>query len=139
MSGELKACVEQADRDAAEQWRFIEGRYSEYEGDFVADLAADFARHRRAPAWEGIETVPDALKDGTEILICGGTFTDDDDWTGTPRPFTGRAIVTYHQGYTNPAGDHQWKGQPCHSHDEYRWHEPLFWQPLPAAPADGGK
>lgn len=41
--------ITQADIEAAEQWRFIECmRCSEYEGDFVHDLAADFARHRIA-------------------------------------------------------------------------------------------
>ena len=41
--------VTQADREAAEEWAFIEcRRCSEYEGDFPADLAADFARHRIA-------------------------------------------------------------------------------------------
>lgn len=41
--------VTQADREAAENWRFIECRHcSEYGGDFVNDLAEDFARHRLA-------------------------------------------------------------------------------------------
>lgn len=41
--------VEQVDRDAAAEWSFIECRHcSEYEGNFEADLAEAFARHRLA-------------------------------------------------------------------------------------------
>lgn len=40
--------VVQADREAAAEWVFIECRHcSEYEGDFPADLAQAFARHRQ--------------------------------------------------------------------------------------------
>lgn len=43
------ATVIQADREAAQEWGFIECRHcSEYEGDFVADLAEAFASHREA-------------------------------------------------------------------------------------------
>ena len=119
MSGELKACVEQADRDAAEQWRFIEGRYSEYEGDFVADLAADFARHRRAPAWEGIESAP---RDGTPLLLACATWPHS-TVLGKPVPIKVGGWDT--EGRQWDIFGASWI--------------PTHWQPLPAAPADGGK
>ena len=61
--------VTQADRMLAEQWRFIECMHcSQYEGDFVNDLAADFARHRIAnqpPAQDGlVEALQELLKIG---------------------------------------------------------------------------
>jgi hypothetical protein len=41
--------VTQADKDRADEWSgILNHRYSEYEGDPVADLAAEFARHRIA-------------------------------------------------------------------------------------------
>lgn len=38
--------VTQADRDRAEEWRFLLDQRGEYEGDAVEDLAIDFAAHR---------------------------------------------------------------------------------------------
>ncbi|ASK88493.1 hypothetical protein [Sphingorhabdus sp. SMR4y] len=62
----IQAQVTQADRDAADEWTFIECmRCSEYEGDFGADLAADFAAHRIA-ALDGLN--PDAIADVVEAL-----------------------------------------------------------------------
>jgi hypothetical protein len=61
-----QALVTQADRDAAADWTFIECmRCSEYEGDFGADLAADFAAHRIA-ALDGLN--PDAIADVVAAL-----------------------------------------------------------------------
>jgi hypothetical protein len=45
----MREDVTQADIDAAEEWRYIVNhRWSEYEGDPVADLAASFRDHRLA-------------------------------------------------------------------------------------------
>ena len=46
----------QADRDAANDWEhLISHRYSEYEGDVLADLTADFTAHRELGQREGRE------------------------------------------------------------------------------------
>jgi hypothetical protein len=79
---------------------------------------------RASPRWRPIETAP---KDGTEILICGGTFVDDNDWTATPWPYGRCSIVRWY--------DDSWEGEPNHSHDEFRRHEPTHWMPLPPPPA----
>ena len=53
--------VTQADRDAAEEWGFIECRHcSEYEGDFVPDLALAFARHRSLTPYARLNQERDA-------------------------------------------------------------------------------
>ena len=78
--------------------------------------------------WRPIETAP---KDGTEILVCGGTFSDDCDWSDTAYPYSGYAIVQW-DGQDN---GHPWEGHPCHDGDGYRNHAPTHWMPLPAPPA----
>lgn len=54
--------IKQADREAAADWN-IECKWcSEYEGDYEADLAEAFARHREAAEREALERALKALK-----------------------------------------------------------------------------
>lgn len=56
--------VTQADIDAAENWRFIECRHcSEYDGDFVNDLAEDFAHHRLTYTQSDLRDALSQIKD----------------------------------------------------------------------------
>ena len=122
MSGELKACAH-CGRNAA---LGINERLHHTVGCSWCDAcvgastgyrttdAAIAAWNRRAPAWEGIESAP---RDGTWILV----------WLG---------------GLANVADTVQWAfgdwwdGRSGHVRSEC---PPTHWQPLPAAPADGGK
>jgi len=75
-SNEVVAVI-QADVDAANEWAFIEGRWSEYEGDFAADLAADFARHRIA------HSEPRPVAEDMEVaaqLSCEAFYGNDWQW-----------------------------------------------------------
>jgi len=80
--------------------------------------------------WLPIESAP---RDGTDVLISGGTFWDD-DCLGGPYTFTGVRIARW-TGKDSPA-ELPWEGNPVHSHDEYRRHQPTHWMPLPAAPTN---
>ncbi len=86
MSDEVNE-VTQADRDAAAEWSFIECRHcSEYEGDFTADLAAAFARHRiqsegrtgageALPKWVyDIQWGPEGQQDYAHVYDLGGNL-----------------------------------------------------------------
>lgn len=77
--------------------------------------------------WQSIESAP---KDGTEVLIAGGTSRDDDSIAG-PYPFKGVSIARWTG--EDCGEDHPWEGNPCHSHDEYIRHAPTHWMPLPPA------
>jgi hypothetical protein len=72
--------------------------------------------------WRTMETAP---KDGTQILICGGTFTNDLCFGG-PFEFRGPTIVYWCDG--------GWCGDNAGAHDSYCWHTPTHWIPLPEPP-----
>ncbi len=71
--------ITQEDREAAADWSFIECRHcSEYEGDFPADLAAAFARHRiaalsatPAPSDQDASRLREALNKIADLGSCG--------------------------------------------------------------------
>ncbi len=73
-----------------------------------------------APNWSLIATAP---KDGTEVLIAGGTYSYG-MWTD--EKFDSVSIARWH-------GDH-WRGEDRQSHDEWYSHNPTHWQHLPAPP-----
>jgi hypothetical protein len=84
--------------------------------------------------WQPIETAP---KDGTAILIAGGTYEDDEGGVSFcgPVPFTGVRIA-YWDATPDATGCHEcWNGGPSGSayNAEY-WHEPTHWMPLPNPP-----
>lgn len=83
-----RAKVEQIDREAAAEWTFIECRHcSEYEGDFEADLARDFAHHRLA-AIEALQQRVERLEVALRGLLSS--------YIGTCR-FNGRVISEIEQ------------------------------------------
>ena len=60
--------VSDADLAAAREWDFIECRHcSEYDGDFVIDLAQDFAARYQAGIREGIDMAAKVAEEQTEI------------------------------------------------------------------------
>lgn len=77
--------------------------------------------------WQPIETAP---KDGTEVLIAGGTYSDG--WN-TEIPFRGVSIAYWYRCH-----DAHWRGDDLQAHDEWREHKPTHWMPLPPPPQDNG-
>jgi hypothetical protein len=76
-----------------------------------------------SPVWREIESAP---KDGTPILISGGTFCHPDSMGG-PEPFRGVSIARWDRFWN------EWSGNPT-SHDDCLSHEPTHWMPLPPPP-----
>jgi hypothetical protein len=74
--------------------------------------------------WRDIESAP---KDGTQVLITGGTF-ENSMSMGGPGPYQAVTIASY-----NYYGG-EWQGENAGGHDEYYWHHPTHWMPLPAPP-----
>ena len=76
--------------------------------------------------WQKIETAP---KDGSTILIAGGTIMYDgstyDDWF----PFKGVALANWSTRY-----DGGWISGNAEGYDEFIWHKPTRWMPMPEAP-----
>lgn len=92
-------------------------------------LDAIFAALQAVPAasevgWQPIESAP---KDGTRILIAGGTRQHPDSMGG-PEPITQPYIAHWNTLWK------QWEGNPT-SHDDCYSHEPTHWRPLHAPPA----
>jgi hypothetical protein len=81
------------------------------------------------PEWQPIETAP---KDGTSILIAGGTFDTNDEAYGN-MPFEGVSIARWR---LSMIGDH-WQGEDCQAHDVWYVHKPTHWMPLPSRPTKG--
>ncbi len=74
-------------------------------------------------AWQPIETAP---KDGTRILVCGGTYTvSNDEYPDWPMTFAD--IVTW-QKHRNC-----WISGPSHDGGDFV-HQPTHWMPLPEVP-----
>lgn len=76
-----------------------------------------------APAWRTIETAP---KDGTGILIAGGTYTYDAGISDAPYEHTGVTIAYWRKG--------AWCGGYGSEYDGEYWHKPTLWMPLPPLP-----
>jgi hypothetical protein len=74
--------------------------------------------------WRPIVTAP---KDRTAVLIAGGTVECSTSMAG-PRTFQGVTVATYSHI------DDEWQGENAGGHDEYYWHQPTHWQPLPDPP-----
>lgn len=77
---------------------------------------------RLARDWRPIETAP---KDGTQIMVCGGTYHYSGDTFPDECPLMGVATVGYDQTREN------WKGEQGEQYDEFYWHKPTHWVPLP--------
>ena len=145
MSGELKACahcggrgeMDQFSPDAMDEWRVIcADKSCEAWGPEASTRdAAITAWNRRAPGWKGIESAP---RDGTQFLALVSN-----GW---------HALVSAPAEALREGWPYQWwrssdrQSYPVvDTHPEgYNWshYSTLLlthWQPLPAAPADGGK
>lgn len=72
------------------------------------------------PQWHPISTAP---RDGTRVLIAGGTFS----YEGYGPYFSEQVVIAYWYR------DH-WRGEDRQAHDEWYVHEPTKWLPLPAPP-----
>lgn len=74
--------------------------------------------------WYPIKTAPA----GTAVLIAGGTYYSDQGWDTPPGdPFAGVTIAWRRDR------DEYWQGNQL-AHDEYLWHKPTHWMPLPSPP-----
>lgn len=80
--------------------------------------------------WQPIKTAP---KDGTSILVCGGTFCHDNDgsWTADEWPINTPTVA--HWSKAN--GGAWWLGYG-HSYNDEMWGKPTYWMPLPEPPND---
>lgn len=65
-------------------------------------------------------------KDGTEILIAGGTVLYDAETYPTDEPFSGVTIVHWYKD--------GWFGGFGSEYDAKYWHKPTHWQLLPPPP-----
>lgn len=74
--------------------------------------------------WKTIDSAP---RDGTRILIAGGTF--ELGWDDQ--------IIADHIEIAFWHTDH-WHGPEANAHDEWQKHRPTHWQPLPAPPSHDG-
>lgn len=74
--------------------------------------------------WRPIETAPL----GKAVLVGGGHYYSDQGWDIPPGdPFTGVTIACRHRVTED------WRGDQL-AHDEYLWHQPTHWMPLPSPP-----
>jgi hypothetical protein len=82
-----------------------------------------------ADGWQPIETAP---KDGTRVLVCGGTLWYSGDWHGHDYPLVEPVIASWD-------GENWFVGYAS-EYDNEIFVKPTLWQPLPAppAPADRG-
>ena len=78
-----------------------------------------------APAWRPIETAP---KDGTSVLIAGGTYYYDAGISDQPYPFGGVKVAYWDRD--------AWNGGYGSEYDGEYWHKPTVWMPLPVAPRE---
>ena len=75
--------------------------------------------------WQPIETAP---KDGTSILIYGGTYNDNE---GYYHDMECRfPTLAFWSGNYMP----HWHGDNLDGHDRWNVHQPTHWMPLPEAP-----
>ena len=94
----------------------------------LAALSADGWQMER---WEPIETAP---KDGTYVLVCGGTYRADSSHLG-PWP-TEATKIACHTGGHSCVG-HCWRGGQDEGYYNYYWYKPTHWMPLPKPPGEG--
>lgn len=76
--------------------------------------------------WLPIESAP---RDGTDILIAGGTYSAYDH---NDLPAGRMVSIAY---WDKSMGGH-WHGDEANAHDEWHVHKPTHWMPLPPPPTD---
>lgn len=95
-------------------------------GEEAADEIERLQAALRAQQPQPIATAP---RDGTPILVLGGTFTDHDDATFTYKgECEEAAIAQWHKDC--------WYGATLEGHDNFREHFPTHWLPLPTPPQE---
>ena len=92
--------------------------------------AAATAVRDKVMEWKTIETAP---KDGTEILICGGTCIYDQETYPTNTPFKRTTIASWNSG-----GEWERDGYGSEYDGRY-FHKPTLWMPLPSPPCVPGR
>lgn len=90
----------------------------------LRDLDAALADLRPAQDAEGWRDIASAPKKEA-VLIAGGTYSMGSSFF-QDEPFTGVTIAWCKDG--------EWRGDNAGAHDEYYWHKPTHWMPLPASP-----
>lgn len=81
--------------------------------------------------WKPIETAP---KDGTAILIAGGTYSSDMQDYFQDQPFDGVTIASFNTRALPTEAP--FVGDNEGAHDCYLRHRPTHWMPLPLPPED---
>jgi hypothetical protein len=89
----------------------------------IKHLTAEVEKLKAALQWQPIETAP---KDGTEILVSGGTYSWDTDY-GRESPHTWVSMASWRE--------QRWQGERSGGHDEYFFYKPTHWMHLPPPPA----
>lgn len=79
--------------------------------------------------WQDISTAP---RDGTPILVGGGTYIYDSDTFGMVNKFRSVSVAAWTDRW-----DSGWQGENCGGHDEFFWYSPTHWMPLPTPPEGG--
>ncbi len=113
------ALIELAERMAGDEGRIFHFSPTEYR-DVVCGLLAI------VPRWLDIETAP---RDGSQIMVSGGTFTVDTSWDMSPMKHEGPSICGWING---PWGSDGWRGENAEGHDNFWWYQPTHWMPLPS-------
>lgn len=86
-------------------------------------VAADKARDGEAAEMDGWQPIETAPKDGSAILIYGGTYSYS---IYADEPFDGVSIARWYRFH--------WRGEDRQAHDDWYSHNPTHWQPLPNPP-----
>jgi hypothetical protein len=82
-----------------------------------------------AAMWRPIE---DAPKDGTEVLVAGGTFYNSTSTFTDDLPFIGPSLACW-DDYCR-----EWRGENSGGHDEFFYYKPTHFMPLPSPPKAEG-
>lgn len=90
----------------------------------LSEAAKDLDAALGVMGWRPIETLPPER--GT-YLITGGTYEADGSLHGE-QPMTWAGMASY------TSGNELWQGDACHAHDDWIWHKPKYWQPMPDLP-----
>ena len=92
------------------------------EGHAAAIAAYEAVMAESGMEWQPIETAPKKAA----VLIAGGTYSMGSSFF-QDEPFAGVTIAWGKDG--------EWQGDNAGAHDEFYWHKPTHWRPLPAPPA----